>query len=166
MAHWLIKEEPSHYAYGDLVREGVTRWTGVHNALALRNLRRMRAGDLALYYHTGSERACVGIVRIASAPQPDLADRRGSWWVDVRPVRPLGRPIPLAELRTDPGLAGFDLLRISRLSIVLVSDRQWARILVREHEAPPTVPPATARGKGRGRAGGKGRPRAGARRRR
>lgn len=166
MAYWLIKEEPSHYSYDDLVREGTTRWTGVHNALALRNLRRMAAGDLALYYHTGSERACVGVVRIASMPRPDVADPRGSWWVEVRPVRALRRPISLSELRPDPELAGFELLRIPRLSVIAITDVQWGRILGRERGAAGAAPSATGAGKGRGRAGGRGRPRTAVRRRR
>ena len=165
MAYWLIKEEPSHYAYEDLVRDRRTKWTGVHNALALQNLRRMTKGELALYYHTGSERACVGVVRIASAPRPDPADTRGSWWVEVRPVRRLERPIPLAELRTDPDLAGCDLLRLARLSVVPVADEHWSRILARERGPPEVRPSATGAGKGRARAGGKGRPRTGAQRR-
>jgi len=129
MAHWLLKEEPTHYAYSDLVRDGRTDWSGVHNALALKHLRSMRPGDQAIYYHSGDERACVGIVRIASTPRPDPADDRGSWTVEVRPVRALPAPVPLAVLRGDPVFAGFDLLRISRLSILPVPDRMWARIL-------------------------------------
>ena len=166
MAHWLIKEEPSHYSYDDLAQDGAAKWTGVHNPLALQNLRRMAPDDLALYYHTGSERACVGIVRISSAPRPDPTDSRRSWWVEVRPVRRLLRPIPLFELRGDPALADLDLLRISRLSVVAVSDGHWTRILAKERATPRSVPPPTAARKGRARGSGRGQERTGARRRR
>lgn len=165
MAYWLIKEEPSHYSYEDLVREGATRWTGVHNALALRNLRQMAAGDLAVYYHTGSERACVGLVRITSTPRPDPADPRGSWWVEVRPVRSLRRSISLAELKQDPELAGIDLLRIPRLSVIGITGRQWARVLGHERAGVGVAAPVTEAATGRGRAGGKGPKRTAARRR-
>lgn len=166
MARWLLKEEPSHYAYDDLVRDGGTRWTGVHNALALANLRRMTEGDLALYYHTGTERACVGIVRIASGPRADPTDPRGSWWVAVRPVRPLRRSITLAELRDDPNLTGLDLLRIPRLSVVAITDAQWAALLAHERATPKAVGPAMGAARGRGRAAGRRRGRTVARSRR
>ena len=166
MAYWLIKEEPSHYSYRDLVRDGRTKWTGVRNALALQNLRRMSIGDLALYYHTGSERACVGIVRIASAPRPDPEDERGSWWVEVRPVRLLRRAISLAELKGDPALAQFDLLRISRLSIVAVRDEHWSRILARETPTAGDSPPVKVAKRGPGPTGVRGPARRAVRRRR
>lgn len=165
MARWLLKEEPSHYSYDDLARDGSTRWTGVHNALALRHLRRMARGDLALYYHTGSERACVGLVRITSAPQEDRDDPRGSWWVEVRAVRRLRRPVPLSEMKGDPAFADFDLLRISRLSVLEVPEAHWSGILARAEGPASVVDRATAAGRDRGRAGGRGRPRTAARRR-
>ena len=129
MARWLIKEEPDHYAWSDLVRDGRTEWDGVHNALALRHLRAMAPGDEAFVYHTGDERSCVGIARVTGRPHPDPADDRGSWAVEVRPVRPLPRPVPLAEIKADPSLAGFILVRIGRLSVMPVSDREWGRVL-------------------------------------
>lgn len=164
MAHWLIKEEPDHYAWAALVRDGTTEWDGVHNALALRHLRSMRPGDRALFYHTGSERACVGLVEVLTAPHPDPHDERGSWSVAVRPVRALHRPIPLTEIKADPALAGFDLVRISRLSVLPVSDDQWTRLLA--HEDAVRWPPAkaTAARANRGRRTGR-RPRSGGARR-
>lgn len=129
MSYWLIKEEPTHYSYADLARDGRTRWDGVHNALALRHLRAMRVGDQALYYHTGDERACAGIVRIASAPAPDTSDPRPSVFVEVVPVRALERPVALAEIKQAPEFAGFDLVRIGRLSVLPVEKRWWERIL-------------------------------------
>lgn len=165
MTRWLLKEEPTHYSYDDLARDGVTRWTGVHNALALRNLRQMARGDIALYYHTGRERACVGLVRISSRPQEDRSDPRGTWWVEVRAVRHLRRPIPLAELKGDPALTGSDLLRLSRLSVLRVPDDHWVRILTRENVRPRTDVRSTEVARGRGQEVGRRRPRTGARRR-
>jgi len=143
VATWLVKQEPSSYSYSALVREGRTRWDGVHNALALRHLKAMRPGDLALFYHSGDERACVGILRVASAPQPDPQDARGSWFVEVVPDRRLPRPVTLAEIRADPAFAGFELLRISRLSVLPVPPPMWAHLLGLS-ERPPTQPPTGA----------------------
>jgi predicted RNA-binding protein with PUA-like domain len=140
---WLLKQEPSGYAWSDLVRDGATEWNGVHNPLALRYLREMSPRDLALFYHTGTERAAVGIAAVTSEPRPDPSDPRGSWTVDVRPVRPLRRPISLAELRTDRRLAGFELFRFSRLSVVPVSAAQWKRVL--DHEVVRDADPGARR---------------------
>jgi predicted RNA-binding protein with PUA-like domain len=137
VAHWVLKEEPTHYSWSDLLRDGETRWDGVHNALALRHLKSMSVGDDAIFYHTGEERACVGLMTVVSAPQPDPADDRGSWYVAVRPVRPLGRPVPLAELKADPALADFALVRFGRLSVVPASGPQWKRLLSLERTASP-----------------------------
>ncbi len=142
MRHWLLKQEPTDYSWPDLVRDGTTEWSGVHNALALQHLRRMAVGDLALFYHTGSERSAIGIAEVTSTPRPDPKDARGSWTVDVRPVRPLRRAVTLAELRTDRGLDGLALLTFSRLSVVPVSDPHWRRILAHEKTGPPSAPPA------------------------
>lgn len=136
MAHWLLKEEPTHYSWSDLVRDGAARWDGVHNPLALRHLRAIAPKDTAFFYHTGSERAAVGIVVAASKPRPDPDDARGSWFLEVKPVRPLRRPVGLAELKQDSALKGFDLLRIPRLSVVPVTGAQWDRILSYEKAAP------------------------------
>ena len=136
MSRWLLKEEPTHYAFADLVRDGRTEWDGVHNPLALRHLRSMVVGDEAFYYHSGGERAAVGIVRISRGPRPDPSDPRPTVSVEIAPVRALRRAIGLAELKEDPALARFDLFRIGRLSVVPVSDAQWARILAHEGETP------------------------------
>src|SRR5271170_255883 len=148
MAYWLAKSEPGVYSYADLEREGRTEWNGVHNALALQHLKRMRPGDAVLFYHSGAERAGVGIARISSAPHPDPDDDRGSWSVEVRPVRKLRGPVTLTELRADPGLAGFLLLRMSRLSVMPVSAVQWKRVLAYE---PSTVAASAPAGQGRAR---------------
>ena len=155
VAHWLVKQEPSTYSWVNLEVDGETEWDGVHNALALRHLRTMAPGDLALFYHSGSERACVGILRVVRGPRPDPNDPRGSWTVRVRPVRPLQRPVTLAEIRNDSRFAGFDLLRISRLSVMPVSDNHWALLLLHERKSAPSVG-GTAMGarSGRGKTSG------------
>jgi predicted RNA-binding protein with PUA-like domain len=129
VAFWLVKSEPGEYAYRDLERDGETTWSGVHNALALQHLRRMRPRDALLFYHSGAERAVVGIARVASPPRPDPDDARGSWVVTVRPVARLAAPVALATLRADPALAELALLRISRLSVMPVTPAHWERIL-------------------------------------
>jgi predicted RNA-binding protein with PUA-like domain len=131
MAHWLVKQEPTTYSWSRLVADGQTRWDGVHNALALQHLRRMAVGDEAVFYHSGDERACVGILRITTEARPDPKDPRPSWFVEVAPVRPLERPVTLAELRDDPTFAGTELLRFSRLSVMPLPDRAWKGLLAR-----------------------------------
>ena len=148
MGYWLAKSEPGAYSYADLEREGKTEWNGVHNALALQHLRRMRPDDGLLFYHSGAERAVVGVARVAALPHPDPADDRGSWSVEVRPVRPLRGAVTLAELRGDPALDGLALLRFSRLSVMPVSPGQWRAILA--HEPGARARPSTGHGRPRG----------------
>ncbi|MBK9943628.1 MAG: EVE domain-containing protein [Kouleothrix sp.] len=128
--YWLLKTEPEHYAYADLERDGTTVWDGVSNNAALLHLRAMRPGDQALIYHTGDERQAVGVAEITSAPyaDPQLADSR-LVVVDVRPLRRLARPVPLAAVKADSWFADFALVRQGRLSVVPVSPAQWARLL-------------------------------------
>jgi predicted RNA-binding protein with PUA-like domain len=167
MAHWLAKSEPGAYSFADLEREGRTEWSGVHNALALQHLKRMRPGDTVLFYHSGPERAAVGIARVTGQPHPDPEDDRGSWSVEVRPGRRLRGAVSLSELRADPGLAGFLLLRMSRLSVMPVTPEQWTRILGHEPPAPdPRGTGVRARPGGRARASASPRGGTGARRRR
>jgi predicted RNA-binding protein with PUA-like domain len=151
VARWLLKEDPDHYAWAELVRDGRTEWSGVHNPLALSHLRRMAPGDRAVFYHTGLERACVGIVEVVSSPHPDPDDPRRFWSVAVRAVRPLRRPIPLSEVKADPALLGFDLVRMPRLSVLPVSDDQWDRLLAHEDtRAWPPVRATAGSGAGKG----------------
>jgi len=127
--NWLFKEEPEHYSYGDLVRDGKTRWSGVKNPLAQKHLRSVQKGDRIFYYHTGGERAVVAIARAAGDAYPDPKDRVGKLYaVDVEPVRELARPVALAEIKADSAFRSFPLVRISRLSVMPVSDAEWARI--------------------------------------
>ena len=130
MARWLFKEEPTHYNFADLVRDGGTLWTGVSNNLALQHLRTVRTGDEVLFYHTGKEKAVVGIMRVVGDPRPDPeADDAKLVAVDVEPVRALGRPVTLSEIKADAALATWDLVRLPRLSVVPVTDAQWRRIM-------------------------------------
>ena len=126
---WLFKEEPTRYSFVDLTRDRRARWSGVRNPLAQKHLREVRRGDRILYYHTGREKAVVGIARAASAPYPDPADRSGRRVaVDVVPVRPLARPVTLAAIKMTRSLASFPLVRLPRLSVMPVSRREWAGI--------------------------------------
>ncbi|HKN06496.1 MAG TPA: EVE domain-containing protein [Thermoplasmata archaeon] len=152
VGHWLVKQEPSAYSWKNLENDRETEWNGVHSALALRHLREMRVGDFAVFYHSGDERACVGILRVVRGPKPDPDDERGSWTVRVRPVRKLRRPVPLAEIRDDPKFAGFDLLRNSRLSVMPVSEGHWASLLAHENRDVGAPPDPTEARSGRGKA--------------
>jgi predicted RNA-binding protein with PUA-like domain len=128
MAHWLMKSEPGTYSWDDLVRDGGTDWDGVRNNAARLHLRAMRQGDQALFYHSGEERAVVGVMKIAGAGQPDGPD--GAWVkVPVKPVRALKRPVTLAAIKAEPKLAKMELIRQSRLSVAPVRNEEWALIL-------------------------------------
>ena len=128
MAYWLMKSEPSSYSWDDLVRDGGTLWDGVRNNAARLHLRAMKPGDQAFFYHSMDERAVVGIMRIAGAGQPDGAD--GSWVkVPVEPVRPLKKPVTLAQIKAEPKLAAMELIRQSRLSVAPVRAEEWERVL-------------------------------------
>jgi len=127
---WLLKTEPDHYSYADLERDGATVWDGVSSNAALKNIRDMRPGDVALIYHTGDERRAVGLAEVTSAPYPDpKAGDAKLVVVDVKPLRPLARPVSLAEVKADPLFADFGLVRQGRLSVVPVAPEQWARLM-------------------------------------
>jgi predicted RNA-binding protein with PUA-like domain len=123
MAHWLMKSEPSSYSWDDLVRDGGTDWDGVRNPTARINLRAMKVGDEAFFYHSMDERSVVGIMRIVSEARPDSKDPN---WVSVRvePVRPIG-PVTLKQIKDEPALARMELIRQSRLSVAPVRDEEW-----------------------------------------
>jgi predicted RNA-binding protein with PUA-like domain len=129
MPAWLVKTEPNEYSYADLVRDGDAEWDGVTNAQAQINLRSMREGDRIVVYHSGGERAAVGLARVVRAPYPDPTDPAGKRvWVDLRAERQLDRPVGLAALKADPGFASSPLVRQSRLSVVPLDDSQLATI--------------------------------------
>ena len=127
---WLFKTEPSTYSWAELARDGRTVWDGVKNALALKHLAAVATGDEVLIYHTGDERAAVGIAKVmrGAYPDPKRKDAR-LVVVDLQPVKALARPVALGEMRANPKLAGFDLLRLPRLSVMPVSAEQWAAIM-------------------------------------
>jgi predicted RNA-binding protein with PUA-like domain len=127
--NWLFKEEPTHYSYDDLVRDGKTSWTGVKNPVAQKHLRGVKKGDRVFFYHTGDEKAVVGIARAAGASYPDPADESGKLYaVDVEPVKKLKQPVTLAAIKADTAFADLPLVRMPRLSVMPISDAQWDRI--------------------------------------
>ena len=129
--NWLFKEEPTHYSYDDLVREGKTSWSGVKNPLAQKHLRSVKKGDRVFYYHTGDVKAVVAIAKAATDAYSDPKDRAGKLAaVDVVPVRKLARPVTLAEIKAKAFFKDFPLVRISRLSVMPVSESQWNALLV------------------------------------
>lgn len=130
MAYWLLKTEPEEYSYCDLERDGTTVWEGVSNSLALKNLRTMEIGDLALIYHTGKQRRVIGVAQVVSQPYPDpKLDDAKRVVVQVQAVRRVQEPITLTQIKQDGNFEGFDLLRLTRLSVVPVSEPHWQRLL-------------------------------------
>ncbi len=127
--NWLVKEEPTHYSFDDLARDGRTSWTGVRNALAQKHLRSIAKGDRIFFYHTGDEKAVVGIARAAGNAYPDPADKAGKLYaVDVEPVGKLKTPVTLAAIKADTAFAAFPLVRMPRLSVMPVTEAEWKRI--------------------------------------
>lgn len=127
MACWLFKTEPSVYSFDRLERDRKTTWDGVANPVALKNLAAVRRGDEVLVYHTGGEKAVVGLARATSDARRDPSDEK-LWVVDVEPVARLARPVTLAEVKAAPKLRGWDLVRLPRLSVVRVGDAERAEI--------------------------------------
>lgn len=127
MAYWLMKSEPSSYSWDDLVRDGKTEWDGVRNNAARLHLRSMKVGDEAFFYHSMSDKAVVGVMRIARGPAPDP---KSPDWVSVRvePVRAL-RPVTLQAIKAEPALAKMELLRQSRLSVAPVRKEEWDKVV-------------------------------------
>jgi len=127
---WLFKTEPSTYSWAELARDRRTVWDGVKNALALKHLAAVATGDEVLVYHTGDEKAAVGIAKVVRGAYPDPKQKDARLVVvDLQPVKALARPVALGEMRANPKLAGFDLLRLPRLSVMPVSAEQWAAIM-------------------------------------
>ncbi len=128
MAYWLMKSEPGSYSWAELVRDGGTEWDGIRNAAARLHLRAMKAGDEALFYHSGPDKAAVGLMRVAREAAPDPNDPN---WVSVRvePVRLLPSPVTLKAMKAEPRLAALEMLRQSRLSVSPVREEEWAAIL-------------------------------------
>ena len=128
MAKWLMKSEPGTYSWEDLVRDGKTDWDGVRNNAARLHLRAMKKGDEAFFYHSGDERAVVGIMKITGPGKPDGED--GAWVkVPVAPVKALKRPVTLGDIKAEPKLGKLELIRQSRLSVSPVRDEEWEVVL-------------------------------------
>ena len=128
MAYWLMKSEPASYSWDDLVRDRGTEWDGVRNNAARLHLRAMQEGDEAFLYHSMSDKAVVGVMRIVRGAQPDPRDAA---WVSVRvePVSALPRPVTLAEIKAEPALKDMELIRQSRLSVAPVRAEEWRKIV-------------------------------------
>jgi predicted RNA-binding protein with PUA-like domain len=129
MNHWLMKSEPSSYSWEQLVKDGRTNWNGVRNAQASNNLKAMKKGDRAFFYHSNEGLAIVGIAEIVREFYPDPSDKTGRFgMVDVAPVMPLKTPVTLAAIKADPKFQDFALVRLSRLSVMPVSAAHWKEI--------------------------------------
>jgi predicted RNA-binding protein with PUA-like domain len=128
--HWILKTDTDTYSFDDLARERRAVWDGVSNALALKHIRSMAKGDQVLIYHSGDEKALVGLARVASAPYPDpKQDDPKLVVVDIEAGTRLARPVTLAEVKADPAFADLALVRMSRLSVIPVSEAHWKRLL-------------------------------------
>ena len=129
MALWLFKQEPTCYSFTDLRRDGRTVWDGVKNTMARKYLRQIKRGDRVLFYHTGKEKAVVGVMRaVADAQDAPTAEEPKAVVVEVEAVQPLARPVTLAEIKNDPLLKDWELVRLPRLSVMPVMESQWRRI--------------------------------------
>ena len=130
--NWLFKEEPANYSFDDFVKDGKTMWSGVKNPLAQKHLHAIRKGDGVFYYHTGNEKAVVGIAKATSNAYADPGDKSGKLAVvDLEPVSKLPRPVTLAEIKADTAFKTFPLVRIARLSVMPVTDEEWDAIVAK-----------------------------------
>lgn len=127
---WLVKQEPDSYSWSDFVAEKGTGWTGVRNYTARNNLRNMQKGDEVFYYHSGEDKAVVGIAKVSRTAYPDPTATEGDWSaVDLVPVKKLPRPVSLREIKAKSQLAEMKLVRLSRLSVMPVTPNEWRTIL-------------------------------------
>ncbi len=130
MAYWLLKTEPETYSFADLENDGMTRWEGVSNNLALKHLRAIKKNDCAFIYHTGKEKAVVGIAEVVKAAYPDPSGNDPKQVVvDIKVKRRLQRAVTLAELKSDKSFALFELVRLPRLSVMPVNSAHWNAIV-------------------------------------
>jgi predicted RNA-binding protein with PUA-like domain len=127
---WLVKQEPSSYSWSDFIAEGKTSWTGVRNYAARNNLRKMRNGDEVLFYHSGEDKAVVGIAKVVRIAYRDLTAKEGDWsTVDLASLKPLRRPVTLREIKANPRLKGIPLIRQSRLSVMPLAESAFREIV-------------------------------------
>jgi predicted RNA-binding protein with PUA-like domain len=128
--YWLVKQEPEAYSWDDLVRDRGTEWTGVRNFQARNNLRQMNVDDRVLFYHSGEQKAVVGVAQVAKAAYPDPTADETQWVaVDIKPVKPLGAPVPLTTIKAEPKLVNMLLVRQSRLSVMPVTKEEFEVIV-------------------------------------
>ena len=129
MAYWLIKSEPNTWSWDDHVRDGTTHWDGVRNHQASNNMKAMKIGDRAFFYHSVNEKRIVGIVEVVKEYYPDHTDKSGRFgMVDFKAIKPFVRPVTLAEIKADPDFAELPLVRHTRLSVMPIDDASWKRI--------------------------------------
>jgi predicted RNA-binding protein with PUA-like domain len=127
---WLVKQEPSDYSWSDFVADGSTSWTGVRNFAARNNLRRMAKDDEVLFYHSGEDKAVVGIAKVARTAYRDSTAKEGDWSaVDLVPVKPLPKPVTLSEIKAKPALKNIALVRLSRLSVMPLAAKDFTIIV-------------------------------------
>jgi predicted RNA-binding protein with PUA-like domain len=127
---WLVKQEPSSYSWSDFIEEGQTSWTGVRNYAARNNLRKMRKGDEVLFYHSGGEKAVVGIAKVIRIAYRDPTAKEGDWsTVDLAPLKALPHPVALREIKSNPRLKGIPLIRQSRLSVMPLAESAFREIV-------------------------------------
>ena len=127
---WLVKQEPSSYSWSDFVADGETSWTGVRNFSARNNLRKMRTGDEVLFYHSGDEKAVVGIAKVVRTAYPDATADEGDWsTVDLAPVRSVAKRVTLREIKSNSRLKGIPLIRQSRLSVMPLAEPEFRDIV-------------------------------------
>ena len=129
MAYWLVKSEPDAFSWDEQVQNGTEPWTGVRNALACNNLKAMRRGDRAFFYHSNIGKEIVGVVEVTREAYPDPTDATGRWvCVDMKAVGPMPKPVGLATIKADPDFPDPALVRQSRLSVMPVSEVHWAKL--------------------------------------
>ena len=129
MQYWLMKSEPSAYSWEQLNKDGKTNWSGVRNFQAAANLKAMKKGDHAFFYHSNEGLAVVGICEVTKEAYPDPSDKTGKFvQVDVKPVSPFKQPVTMAEIKATPGLADMVLVKNSRLSVQPVTAAQWKAV--------------------------------------
>ena len=130
-SYWVVKQEPESYSWSTFVKDGGTAWTGVRNYQARNNLRAMKKGDAVLYYHSGDEKQVVGQARVTKEHYPDPTAKEGDWsCVELAPVKPLKRPVPLSALKSDAILKTILLVRHSRLSVTPLGEAEFKRLLL------------------------------------
>lgn len=136
-SYWLMKSEPDAYSWDDLVAEGEGTWDGVRNHRAANNLRAMKPGDEAFFYHSNIGKEIVGIAQISEGGLADPSDPEGKWAaVKLKPVKKLVRPVTLKEMKADPALTEMELVKLSRLSVAVVTPEEWKHVLALAAKVP------------------------------